>query len=414
MDRVAFLAALESVSCTLTHFELKSSLSQTRPLPIVLHDLLDTCPKLVSLVVRGIKAEMSCTSQYPEMKHLSLFRLPTESITYDAMQQVFSRFPSLVTLDVGPMPDSRILPVVHDYCPLIQQLSFGSSSSMNKSTFTYNGKGLQQLAIGFAPQSMCRQEDVVSMLLQHKYSLQSFRLAGNIATGNHEILEHTPTFMQLEELDFRYASNSCMDILLWMMHQAPNLKHIQLWHGANENQHILRAMTQLKHLRRVCIQMINMERPVLPEFIQHHVNLGIKSSLASVRIVCNGEAGDSSSLIPITRLQRLRSLEIFSHGIIPGSYKLLMSHIAKQSPSLEELKLLSTMADIDSSILEPLQSHPGLKRLMIFGSDLSQEDLLYLTSVPKLEYFETWSKISNVVLELLEKKIPIIKCESIQ
>lgn len=413
MDRVAFLAALESVSCTLTHFELKSSLSQTRPLPIVLHDLLDTCPKLVSLVVRGIKAEMSCTNQYPEMKHLSLFRLPTESITYDAMQQVFSRFPSLVTLDVGPMPDSRILPVVRDYCPLIQQLSFGSSSGMDKTTFSYDGKGLQQLAIGFAPQSMCRQEDVVSMLLQHKHSLQSFRLAGNISTDNHEILEHTP-FMQLEELDFRYASNSCIDILLWMMHEAPNLRHIQLWHGANENQHILNVMTQLKHLRQVCIQMINMRRPVLPEFIQHHVNLGSKSSLESVRIVCNGEPGDSSSLIPITRLQRLRYLEIFSHGTIHRSYKLLMSHIAKQSPSLEELKLLSTMADIDSSILEPLQYHPGLRRLMIFGSDLSQEDLLYLTSIPKLEYFETWSKISNVVLDLLQKKISIIKYESMQ
>lgn len=53
------------------------------------------------------------------------------------------------------------------------------------------------------------------------------------------------------------------ETLLWMMHQAPNFRHIQLWHEANANQHLLNIMTQSK----VCIQMINMGAPMLSELI---------------------------------------------------------------------------------------------------------------------------------------------------
>lgn len=61
------------------------------------------------------------------------------------------------------------------------------------------------------------------------------------------------------------------ETLWWMMHQAPNITDIQLWHEANENQHLLNVMTQSNFLREVCIQMINMEAPMLSELIMFHI-----------------------------------------------------------------------------------------------------------------------------------------------
>lgn len=418
-DRLAFLGALSSVAGTLTHFELKSSLSQTSPLPIVLHDLLHACPNLVSLVTKGIKADMSSTSnrQYPQMKHLSLFRLPGDSITYDAMRDLSSRFPSLVSLDVSPMPDSRLLPVIHHDCPLMQQLSFGCSSSRwDKATTTnhHHQQGLRKVAIGVG-QSTCNQADIISMLVQHRHSLQSFRLDGEIvisSSHNDDVDVDMEPFTQLEELDFRDANNSCITLFLWIMQHAPYTTHLQLWYGANGHQHIIDAMIRLKHLRKVCIHQSHIEQTLLPEFIQHHIHLGNASSLEYLKIVYDDTPQHPKSLIPITRLQRLRSLEIFTHGIIPESFDILMHHVAHQCPSLEDLKLSSAMAEIAGSIFQPLRFHAGLKRLKVLCSDLSQGDMLFLTQFPKLEYFETWSDISNDVLASLQEKIDTIKFEA--
>ncbi|KAI7881275.1 hypothetical protein K492DRAFT_236776 [Lichtheimia hyalospora FSU 10163] len=423
LDRVAFLEALASVGNTLTHFKLQS-IYQTNPLSIVLHEIVDACPNLVSLMARGIKTEIGDTRQYQQLKYLSLFRLSADSLGYDAMQDVLSRFPSLVSLNVGPMPDSRILPVVHDYCPLIQQLSLGSSSSSwDKTTISDNAKGLQQLAIGFG-QSTCSQADVFSTLIRHRHSLKSLRLAGDVITSHHDPLpplllqdSHQPDsndniepFMQLDELDFRYATNDgCIAILLWMIQHAPYITHIRLWHESNEHHPINTAITRLKHLQRACIDITSTERVVLPEFIQHHISLGSESSLEYLRIMFDGTPEDLNGLIPVTQLQQLQYLEIFSLDEIPSSYKPFMTCLAKQCSSLEELKLSSAQAEIDSCILEPLQYHPRLKRLTVLGTDLNQCYLLSLACFPKLEYFETWSEISHQVLEVLQTKIETIK-----
>lgn len=352
------------------------------------------------------------------MKHLSLFRLPTDSITYDSMRGLSSQLPSLVSLDVSPMPDSRLLSVIHHDCPLIQQLSFGSSSSRwDKATTNHHHhqQGLRQIAIGVG-HSTCNQAGIISMLIQHRHSLESFRLDGEIViTSSNDdddtsapVLDKEP-FMQLEELDFRDSNNSCITLLLWMMQHAPYTTDLRLWYGSNRHQHIIDAMIRLKYLRKVCIHQTHIEQTLLPEFIEHHVQLGNESPLEHLKIVYDDTPEHPQSLIPITRLQRLRCLEIFTHGVIPESYDILMHHIAHQCPSLEELKLTSAMAEIAGSILQPLRFHPGLKRLKVLCSDLSQGEMLLLTQFPNLEYFETWSDISSDVLTSLRKKIDIIK-----
>ncbi|CDH60782.1 predicted protein [Lichtheimia corymbifera JMRC:FSU:9682] len=92
---------------------------------------LEECPNLVSLHASRMthQSPWLLSRQYHKLIQLHINYWSTEPLAYDNMVNILTHLPSLVSLDVGPRPDIKVLPMIHQYTPNLKLLAYGGDDS---------------------------------------------------------------------------------------------------------------------------------------------------------------------------------------------------------------------------------------------------------------------------------------------
>lgn len=250
-----------SIGSTLTHLNLLShrqlphlilsSATFQKETPIALRHILDGCPNLVSLEGTLIVNESPTllSTEYPKLIHLHVKDWSTESRSYDNMVNLLAHLPSLVSLNVFPRPDMKLLPMIHQYGPNLKLLVYGGNESCCLSyDDEHQQQGLEKVCIGHS-RDVYNGDDLISMLVQHCGSLKALRLVGRI-TGNNMTLEGSNIgFKRLEKLEVNAQDHSLVPLTTSIICRAPYLHTIFNDALAYQHEDFFNAATNLRHLK---------------------------------------------------------------------------------------------------------------------------------------------------------------------
>lgn len=400
---------LDSMSPTLTHLKISLFFERIESADAIhlMSDILDRCPHLVSFDMEwlDIATPLTLTHDYPKLTHLGLLDIIGDSNIYNCMENILSHLPSLLTFCVHPMPDSRILPTIHQHCPKLKVIRYGDNISTH---FVKDNQqqGLQELTIG--PHGTKYSSDViVSTLAQYSESLQELDLRGDSVEDDDTAIFSSKSQLVLRKLSQLYVSSnndSILPLASWIIRHAPHLRTImahQLAGGNNDD--LINAITGLSHLQRLSVMPMSYHSQSFCRLIEHHVQLGNRSTLRELEISISNL---SQWMIPLTHLGQLRSLKIiiFS-GVPPSDIKAIISALSQGLPLLESLVLRFTFTDIPDGAISACHVHPTIQSLILRATSMTDKDLLSLIKFPKLQSLVLDVPVKDYILELLRTKI---------
>ncbi|KAJ8652591.1 hypothetical protein O0I10_011737 [Lichtheimia ornata] len=426
--RLPLIHGLQLVGNSLTHLTLFEC-------PYIqLRDALEACPNLVRLETMNVDAVMSLSpsSSYPKLEHLSLYDISEYGRSHENMVDVLARFPSLRVLEVSPMADSSILPILHKHCPHLQTIyyehvdvEFGTATT----EFHPNRKGIASAYLGGS--ELYKQDDLIQFLHLQQNSLEGLYFHGNIQINDDAFWdvsngrvrlrdqyqhqqppEGNPSessFPRLTELYFtsNLPTTTHMQMMLWIASNAPNLNTIHI-HISSFRSHFAHAMIRLKHLHTVRINALSndVNDTGIQQFLEHHVALGDQSTLEHVTLRM-GRVGVSQNawIALLSRLTRLKNLELLA-GIMPENCIPIMEEIGQGCPALKKLTLGVYDAVLADGLLMPLRKHSNLQCLWIGATSLSDTNLLALCTFHHLKQLSLECRVPKGLLEILQDHIP--------
>ncbi|KAJ8652700.1 hypothetical protein O0I10_011645 [Lichtheimia ornata] len=434
--RLPLLNGLQLISDSLTHLAVDGRVDNLH-----LRDILESCPNLVSLRTESVDPAMvslPISSCYPKITHLALHDVPEDTaLEYDHMIGVLSRFPSLLSFEISPTPDSRVLPILHEYCPYLQVLYFGSTSKQLGVIDVHpHRKGIKSAHLGGEFGYLVAQGDLIQFLHVHRNSLEEVEACDDIdeydsywkLVNGQVIIQagdrdappplrfgYDPTtqaensFMQLISIDFSHSESSTSnEFVLWLISNAPNLKAINL-RISHLRHDITNAMIKLRHLSKLeIVRWVWGDHSDYYEgiiqFLEHHVGMGETSTLKEITISARTMAFDATWIPFISKLQCLKNLKLHALSI-PEDCLPVMEKIGRGCPALEDLTLGVRGCDIGDGIISSLCQHSNLKCLRIGSTSLNPGTLILMTILPGLESLYLECNVPESVMEMLRKHV---------
>ncbi|KAJ8652397.1 hypothetical protein O0I10_011977 [Lichtheimia ornata] len=425
--RGPILSGLQMVASTLTRLEIVDGYC------LGLRDILESCPNLVSLTTDGVNATMPLSTSYPKMKHLSIHRLSRTPLAYDTVANLLSRLPSLLSFDITPMPDSRLLTILYDHCPYLQRLNFGGRSFSSSNAEVHpSRKGITLAHLNGYGHS-CMQGYLIQFLITHQSSLETFGCDSEFIRHEDALWDvssdarllwlngggrgnpthsESASFTRLANIRFSEGcSFSCGPFIAWMVKNAPNLKTISLIER-HLQPIVAIALIKSKHLSKIEITRLWEDDDIffgdfegILEFFQHHISMGDRSTLQEVTLHTGLRLSPEIEWIRlIPRLKCLKNLELLAH-FIPEDCIPLLEAIGKGCPALEKLTLGKKDGTIGGGLMKSLREYPNLKCLHIQASALSDNDLVALTTFPSLEQLYLQCDVPDFIMKSLHKRI---------
>lgn len=418
---------LQMVADSLTHLTLFGCHG------LQLRDILETCPNLEYLTTRHRDPIMplSTSSIYPKMKHLVLYQRLKRPLKHETVISIISRFPSLRVVEIKPMAESSVLPLLHKYCPHLLAVYFGNPTyhfGCIADVVYPNRKGIESVYLK-GPNSY-KQHDLIQFLHSERDTLTLLQFNGDIEINdnapwsllNGHVLPpsdqppdyNSPSFPRL--IDFHFTnlnpSTTSVPMVQWILSNAHNLSAIHI-HDIYFRPEIAKAMIKLKHLRKVHIDVVsNEDDDGVHQFLKHHIALGDRSTLKYVMVETSHIDISAKPWIPLlSRLPRLKNLELLAQAISENCIP-FMAEIGQGCPVLENLTLGVDGADLADGLLVPLRNHPNIKWLRIGAADsLSVEDLVALCTFRDLTKLILSFNAADDVLEMLNKHIPNVEID---
>ncbi|KAJ8652589.1 hypothetical protein O0I10_011735 [Lichtheimia ornata] len=431
------MKGLQMVADSLTHLAISGCPH------IQLRDLLESCPKLVSLNATDVELVMPSLpfSRFPKMSHLSLRNIEETALTYNNMHDVLSRFPSLLSLEITQMPESRVLTLLHEDCPYLQELYYGCRGNGDHEFDTHpNLKGVTTAHLGDEDFSY-EQDDLIQFLHLHRHSLKTIDFGCSHINDNNcnwklengqvlQVHDHrdvprlrhnddpiqTKTvFTRLVNIDFSNCKpSSSRDFMIWLMSNAPNLKAIRLTES-----HFLpdvsNAMIKMSNLSKLEITKIKgtaeFFSPII-SFMLHHNAMEDRSTLEELILhIDDGTMHAVVWLNLISQMKRLKDLILLT-DVIPQYCLPTLANIARDCSSLESLTLGTEYGSyFTDGVITSLCPHPKLKYLTIGAKSLSAADFFALPTFPSLERLRLQYHIPHLTKDMLRKHIPKVIIE---
>lgn len=389
-------------------------------------DILESCPNLSSLATKGVDDRMPLSARYPKMTHLALYDMSEATITYENMVDVLGRFPSLLSLEITPMPPSSLLTLLHKHCPYLQTLHYGVTSNLFQDRIDVhpNQKGITLAHLG-----TCMQDDLIQFLHLYQHSLEAIYF-GNIVQSNNSLwrlwngkvipnrdrvapldMEDDPaksetTFRRLTNIEFWPVDPfSSEAFVTWLITNAPNLKAISCCESHLQPS-VVSALIKLKHLSRLrTVAGESRNDQGIRQLLEYHIAMGNQSTLERMNIAPGIRISDASWLSLISRMKCLKQLELF--GGIPNECISTLAAIGQGCTALEELSLGTPGYELADGTMLSLRQLPDLKYLSVLGGSLCKSDLLILTTFPSLQQlslrFDT--NVPDYIKQLLYKHI---------
>ncbi|CDH54808.1 predicted protein [Lichtheimia corymbifera JMRC:FSU:9682] len=107
------MSGLQMIAASLTHLYILDGYC------LELRDILESCPNLVSLSMDEVNADapLPPAAHYPKLTHLAIHNVSDPPLDVDTVEDILSRLPSSLSFEITPMPDSSLLPILHEHCP---------------------------------------------------------------------------------------------------------------------------------------------------------------------------------------------------------------------------------------------------------------------------------------------------------
>lgn len=399
-----------------------------------LRDILKTCPNLVSLtaIEVGFGLPPLSSLRYPKMTHLSLVYIPDTEFTDDEAIDFISGFPSLLSLEIYPMRDSKLLTVIHKLCPSLQVLYYGGrKQDVPKTDVQPNREGL--MLAHLCGLGVFMQHDVIQFFYLHQKSLEAIYFNvfimesedapwglsnGRVIRRGYQrrqraSLKHQddPTqseisFERLLDFEFASVSPSISEAFsTWFISNAPNLKSISIVDSCLPY-NVANAMINSKNLSKLKVTSYDKENlDGIKLFLEHHIAMGNQSTLEEMEIHALEGILEVTWLPLVSRLMCLKSLKLLA-GSIPQGFVSTMTEISQGCPALEKLSIASWREDFPQGILKPLYQLPNLKWLRIEAGSICESDLLSLTTFPSLKELYLYCKVPGPIRKMLCRHIP--------
>lgn len=415
--RLPLINGLELIADSLTHLDIWNCPG------LRLRDILESCPNLVSLTLSMVDLIMPPLC-YPKMTHLSLQYIQGEPLTYDTMVDLLSWFPSLLSLEISPIPDCRFLTVIHKHCPYLQVLYYGFVHGEPYDVDVYPDR--KGIALAHLNEShFYMQDDLIQFVHMHQHSLETLHFGDVIKNdnplwelSNGQVLSTAnqadttlslseTTFNRLVNISFSYYDPpTSEDFIIWLISNAHNLKAITC-PESHLQPSVTNAMTKLKHLSKLKIRNAGGEHGFqgIIQFLEYHIAMGNRSTLEEMVILTRTMTSRVTWLPLISRLACLKRLELLGH--IPKVCISTMTVIGQGYPALEGLSLGMYGAELAQGVMESLRQLPKLKCLRIQGKSLCNSDLFVLTTFPSLQQLHLLLgiKIPDYIEQMLRKHI---------
>lgn len=328
---------------------------------------------------------------------------------YDTMINILSHMPSLVFLELSPIPDSRILTAITGHCPNMKILHCSANIPFAHDNYHRHLDGLQKLSFGFDYMDESYNADhLIHILLQHHQSLEYIALAGSI-TDSSVLLDSrhsTFEFERLKQLVVKARNDVFVKLATLIISRSPNLYNINLdQHTANHN-HICNALKRLPKLRMITVWKIPADAPSFHDLLLHHAQLAMDSSLQELTIDFDVGGSHSPWVHAIARLETLQHLVLRTWQInAPSAYLVIMGTLAKGCPSLRSLDLDCLSCALPEGSITQIKHHPALQTFGVRASFISDNDIISILAFPKLNHVIIGSIIKDYLLKLLKKHI---------
>ncbi|CDS06486.1 hypothetical protein LRAMOSA09014 [Lichtheimia ramosa] len=400
---------------------------------IQLRDILESCPSLQSLSTEKVDVAMPLLSstRFPKMKHLTLLDIPEAACTHDEMIDVISRFPSLLSFQITPMPESSILTTLHDHCPYLKKLYYGiRRTDCTRSVaedYHPNHRGIKAARLG--GNGSYHTTHLLQFLHLHSRSLALLEFFGKTASNDDApfvLLDERdlqgvvrfdtsssqqpePLFMQLRDVNFLMTNDtmSAVPFIHWITLNAPNMHTIRILES-NFQPAITNSMIQLKHLVKLKIDTDSMDDSTndIARFLQHHIAIQDQSTLGNSGSV-HARGGNVRNTLDtfIVAIETSQKTCLFP-GYVTNDCESVLEEISQGCPALEDLGLSLRDAQVEQSLIEPLRQHPHLTRLRIRARSLCDDAIIALATFPNLERLELYCNVSDDLLEILQDRIP--------
>ncbi|CDH54822.1 predicted protein [Lichtheimia corymbifera JMRC:FSU:9682] len=411
--RLPLIRGLQMIADSLTHLTLYDCTS------LQLRDILEACPNLVFLQTSHVDAGMSLSSSstYPKIKHLALYNQSAQARSHEDMVDVLARFPSLRILEIPPMPDSNLLPILHTHCPYLQAIFYAYTSEDFDVTILSVHPNRKGIASACLYGDDYKQDDLIRFLHLQRDSLEVIHFCGSInihanaywTISNGRVLPPTPdynnpSFPRLVDLHFT--------------NDDPSSQSSIHFHYSYFLPGIANAMTKLKHLQKLQtdilhnvdidhdIQVDTISNDSIQQFLQHHIALGDRSTLEHVVVKMDTmEMSDMPCIRLLARMTRLKYLELLVSDV-PSTCIPFMKEISQGCPSLEKLTLGAFGSMLADGLLMPLRTHPNLKCLDVGDHPLSNHNMMALCTFRNIKQLELHYPVPTDLREILQDHIP--------
>lgn len=404
-------SALRSVQHTLTHLKLHSEKNYTRE--IHLGRVLEDCPNLVSLDLATWTIQ-DLTEQHTKLTHLTL-QVGIDPLPNDTLMNVLSHLPSLVFLDLFPVPHSRFLTAIGEYCPNMKILRCIEGVSLDHDSYDQLVDGLQTLYFGVPyDDEPYDAHGVIHILREHKNSLNHVTLAGCIKDANGgfdgPIMDSTFQFDRLQELVVDAGNVELVKLALCIICRSPHLCTITMDRRTATYNGVCNAVKRLPNLRMITACQMPAYAPSFQDLLIHHAQLGMGSSLKELKVTFEVDSSRFPWISALAEFQTLEKLVLSTwHISVASTYLSILGIFGKVCPSLTSLDLNCWGCTIPDGAIAQIKHHPTLQRLSINARSISDSDIICLLSFPSLKHVVITPTIKDYLLELLQTHIPRVE-----
>ncbi|KAJ8652817.1 hypothetical protein O0I10_011556 [Lichtheimia ornata] len=375
-------SALRTLGNTLTNLHIEYGLHFAQMECYRLCDILDACPNLVSIrMVRGDIDMSTVTKTYPKLTTLDVSKPDDiDMVNQEIISCLLRHFPQLRVLKMSPVSGSDIFPAVDQHCPLLQQLILTDRPFDQPyiQGIQEDTTGLRVLCMATPDESSnYNEDDMVRYMMKHSNTMEVFEMVfgKGFTTDGGMLLEQDATkkvtFNNLREIQYPANVNDrFITFAMWMMQHAPQLESMGTVTGPGQQRVFQELMKPAhSHVKRIVMKADREECDEEEEFIQHHVDLGVRSKLQEIKVILSHS---SPWLWSLPYLSKLTSLELCGEGF--GAFEILEEFTEELNdgcPALEQLTLTNNTGSPGSFYdVIPMCLHRNLKRIIITANDM--------------------------------------------
>lgn len=385
-----------------------------------LSQILMLCPRLISLTLNHCETDMTALDsdqQYPAMKHL-LLRYTATPITDEGMIDILRRVPSLQHLSAHPCSSLRPLTTLHQHCPSLKSLKYGTDQYVPYFFESY--RGFQHVFQIWDERDVHAATRISFLLSCFGSKLEAFDyrcgygLSNKAGASRYPITDDIAAkkicLPRLRKLDMDLLWEN--DLPGWIIENAPALNSIHLANAAINNK-VIHAMTHLSSLEN--LHMISQPDGIHNDslvqarkcFFETQSSLGDASRLKHLAFQVSNTPL-LAWLLPVATLPKLETLGFRVGSFVDKEVAEFTKLLAEQCWTLREASFSSYHGHFETGVISPLKDLKTIETLYIHTNQLFKEDALALGECEALQklHVTTLHKLELDQAVYLKKNVP--------